>query len=156
MTLGHHLVDTKPSDERVQMSVSEDRKRLFELLASDATVPRFFEHVADDVDWTVMGSHPLAGRYTNKRAFLAATFDVLGPLMEHGISLHVVEVHVAGAWTIAELRAESTTKQGVPFDNTYCWVCRFDDEQIVEVRAYLDSALLSYALGRAAAVSTRS
>jgi ketosteroid isomerase-like protein len=23
----------------------------------------FFEHVADDVDWTVMGTHPLAGRY---------------------------------------------------------------------------------------------
>ena len=23
----------------------------------------FFEHVADDVDWTVMGTHPLAGAY---------------------------------------------------------------------------------------------
>ena len=22
----------------------------------------FFAHVADDVDWTVMGTHPLAGR----------------------------------------------------------------------------------------------
>ncbi len=23
----------------------------------------FFEHVADDVDWTVMGTHPLSGHY---------------------------------------------------------------------------------------------
>ena len=28
------------------------------------------------------------------------------------------------------------------FDNRYCWVMRFDGETIVEVRAYLDSALV--------------
>jgi uncharacterized protein len=28
----------------------------------------FFEHVADDVDWTVMGTHPLAGHYFSCRA----------------------------------------------------------------------------------------
>jgi ketosteroid isomerase-like protein len=30
----------------------------------------FFEHVADDVNWTVMGSHPLAGDYRTKVNFL--------------------------------------------------------------------------------------
>jgi ketosteroid isomerase-like protein len=28
------------------------------------------------------------------------------------------------------------------FDNRYCWVIRFEDNTIVEVRAYLDSALV--------------
>ena len=28
------------------------------------------------------------------------------------------------------------------FDNRYCWVIRFKAEMIVEVRAYLDSALV--------------
>ena len=27
----------------------------------------FFEHVADDVDWTVMGTHPLAGHYPRSK-----------------------------------------------------------------------------------------
>ena len=27
----------------------------------------FFDHVADDVDWTVMGAHPLAGHYAARR-----------------------------------------------------------------------------------------
>jgi ketosteroid isomerase-like protein len=31
---------------------------------------------------------------------------------------------------------------GKPFDNRYCWVTRFSNETIVEVRAYLDSALV--------------
>jgi len=34
----------------------------------------FFTHVADDVDWTVMGTHPLAGHYKSKADFTAATF----------------------------------------------------------------------------------
>jgi hypothetical protein len=28
----------------------------------------FFTHVAEDVDWTVMGTHPLAGHYLSKKA----------------------------------------------------------------------------------------
>ena len=37
----------------------------------------FFAHVADDVDWTVMGTHPLAGNYRSKAAFIAGTFTKL-------------------------------------------------------------------------------
>jgi ketosteroid isomerase-like protein len=37
----------------------------------------FFTHVADDVDWTVMGTHPLAGRYRSKA-------DVIGSAAHRG------------------------------------------------------------------------
>ena len=37
----------------------------------------FFAHVADDVDWTVMGTHPLAGHYRSKADY-AGTFAKLG------------------------------------------------------------------------------
>ena len=32
----------------------------------------FFKQVADDVDWTVMGTHPHAGHYLRKADFIAA------------------------------------------------------------------------------------
>jgi len=35
----------------------------------------FFAHVADDVDWTVMGTHPLAGHYKSKTDFIAGTLE---------------------------------------------------------------------------------
>ena len=38
----------------------EDRAALFDKLQDPATQPEFFEHVADDADWTVEGTHPLA------------------------------------------------------------------------------------------------
>jgi len=33
----------------------------------------FFEHVDDNVDWIVEGTHPLAGHYKSKSDFLAGT-----------------------------------------------------------------------------------
>ena len=42
-----------------------------------------------------------------------------------------------------ELHSLATAKNGLRFDNRYCWVCRFSGDKIVEVRAYLDSALVA-------------
>jgi uncharacterized protein len=44
----------------------------------------FFDHVADNVDWTVMGTHPLAGRYTSKAQFIAGTFAKLAKVLPDG------------------------------------------------------------------------
>jgi ketosteroid isomerase-like protein len=49
----------------------DDRVSLFKNLESPDTQERFWEHVADDVDWTVEGTHPLAGRYHGKEAVRA-------------------------------------------------------------------------------------
>ena len=92
------------------MTIQADYVRtLFANLESGRT-DAFFDHVAEDVNWTVMGTHPLAGTYHSKADFLAHTFTRLN--------------------------------NGKPFDNGYCWVARFSNGNIVEVRAYLDSALV--------------
>jgi ketosteroid isomerase-like protein len=136
-------------------TVTADREQLFATLADPATTGQFFERVSDEVSWTVEGTHPLAGTYTSKRSFVDSTFTVLDPLMRDGLRLEVRNLHVAGDYAIAELQAIATTTEGVPFDNRYCWVCRFDGDLIVEVRAYLDSAMVAYAIGRADALSRK-
>jgi len=103
----------------------------------------FFEHVADGVDWTVEGTHPLAGRYHSKADFLAHTFEKLGKVLPRGAELHVQHVLISDDWAVVELESEATAKNGLRFDNRYCWVCRFAEGRIVEVRAYLDSALVA-------------
>jgi ketosteroid isomerase-like protein len=103
----------------------------------------FFEHVADDVDWTVMGTHPLAGRYASKSAFKAATFARLGKVLPGGAQLRVTNVITAGDIAVVELVSGAIARNGMRFDNHYCWVVRFDRSRIVEVRAYLDSAMVA-------------
>ncbi len=102
----------------------------------------FFAYVADDVDWTVMGTHPLAGKYRTKASFLAHTFARLNKILEEGVVLRVTNVLVDGDSAAVEMESLSTALNGKPFDNRYCWMVRFSNGTIVEVRAYLDSALV--------------
>jgi ketosteroid isomerase-like protein len=102
----------------------------------------FFEHVAEDVNWTVMGTHPLAGTYHTKADFLAHTFARLDKILKEGVVLRVSNILVDGDSAAVELESLSTALNGKPFDNRYCWKVHFSNGTIVEVRAYLDSALV--------------
>ena len=64
-------------------------------------------------------------------------------MLRDDAQLSVVNVMVSGDWAIVELRADATAKNGMRFDNSYCWLARFHDGKIVEVRAYLDRALVA-------------
>jgi ketosteroid isomerase-like protein len=44
---------------------------------------------------------------------------------------------------VVELHSLATAKNGMRFDNLYCWVVYFRNEVIVRVRAYLDSAMVA-------------
>jgi hypothetical protein len=55
----------------------------------------FFDHVADNVDWIVEGTHPLAGHYHSKTEFLAHTFEKLAKVLPKGAELQVA----TGRWS---------------------------------------------------------
>lgn len=128
------------------MTVDKDTVREWLAHLEQGDADGFFGHVADDVHWTVMGTHPLAGVYTDKRTFLASTFGRLDKVLKEGVRLRVRQLFMDGDHAIAELEALSTALNGKPFDNTYCWVMRLEDDMIREVRAYLDSALVARTL----------
>ncbi|HXP38745.1 MAG TPA: hypothetical protein VN833_00670, partial [Candidatus Acidoferrales bacterium] len=73
----------------------------------------FFEHVADKVDWIVEGTHPLAGHYLSKQAFIAGTFAKLAKVLPEGTELHVENVLVSGDWAVVELHSLATAKNGL-------------------------------------------
>jgi ketosteroid isomerase-like protein len=123
--------------------ISAERVRqIFEGLESGDGAA-FFQHVADDVDWIVMGTHPLAGHYSSKTAFIEGTFAKLGRVRPQGAQLHVEHLLVKDDEAVVELRSLATAKNGMRFDNYYCWVVYFKDEVIVKVRAYLDSVMVA-------------
>jgi uncharacterized protein len=127
------------------MSVAISRDHVREIFkgleAGDGAA--FFAHVSDDVDWTVMGTHPLAGHYRSKADFVAGTFAKLAEVLPEGAQLHLEHLGVNDGEATVELRSFATAKNGMRFDNRYCWVVLFRNEEIVRVRAYLDSAMVS-------------
>ena len=122
------------------VSESEVRKLFSKLERGDGR--EFFNHVANDVDWIVEGTHPLAGHYHSREEFFSHTFARLNKVLPGGTQLHVESVLLCGDWAVVELRSMATARNGMRFDNRYCWVVRFKDGLIVQVRAYLDSAVV--------------
>ena len=125
------------------MAITSDRVReIFKGLESGDGAA-FFGHVAENVDWVVEGTHPLAGHYLSKEAFIAGTFAKLGQVLPQGAQLHVENLIVNDDEAAVELHSLATAKNGMRFDNRYCWVVYFRDGVIVRVRAYLDSAMVA-------------
>ena len=83
---------------------------------SEGNFTAFFAHVAPDVHWTLMGTHPLAGQYFNRTIFatdallrLDATFDPL-----HPSTLKLINVVGGGdeEWSSQELHGLGICKNG--------------------------------------------
>ena len=76
-------------------------------------VPREGADVADDVEWTVIGSHHLCGHYAGKAA-VAAAMAPINAAIERPIKLHVTSI-IGGeveSWAVIELVAEAKCKNG--------------------------------------------
>jgi uncharacterized protein len=87
------------------MAITADRVReIFRGLESgDGSI--FFKHVAEDVDWFVMGTHPLAGHDVSKKAFIDGTFAKLAKVLPQGTELHTENVIVQGDQAVVELHS---------------------------------------------------
>ncbi|MGZ7109591.1 MAG: nuclear transport factor 2 family protein [Methanobacterium sp.] len=103
---------------------------------------KFFENVAHDVEWQVMGTHPLAGTYKSKEDFISKTFERLNKILKEGVILKVNNILLDGNTAVVEMESLSTALNGKPFNNTYCWIVEFQNDVICKVRAYVDSALV--------------
>ena len=103
----------------------------------------FFDHVDDKVDWIVEGTHPMAGHYQSKITFTEGTFAKLTKDLPKGAQLHVENILISGDAAAVELRSLAIAKNGFRFDNRYCWIVYFENDVIVRVRAYLDSAMVA-------------
>ena len=103
---------------------------------------RFFAFVDENVKWTVMGTHPLAGIYQTKKDFYEHTFARLNKILQQGVILEVNNIIVENDMAVVEMSSLSVANNGKPFNNKYCWIVRFKNDKIVEVRAYLDSELV--------------
>jgi|SRR5262245_46840090 len=123
------------------MAVSEDDVRQVFRGLENGNRAKFFDHVADYVDWIVEGAHSLAAHYRSKDDLLAGSFaNRILPLDARLIVEHVM---VKDDQAVVELRSFATAKDGVRFDTRYCWVVHFAGEIIDRVRAYLDSAMVA-------------
>jgi ketosteroid isomerase-like protein len=135
------------------MGANENKKlmqQIFQELSNGNSDP-FVASMADDFRWTVTGSTKWSKTYEGKQAVLGELFGTLRARINGGIKLTAHRFIAEGDLVAVEARGSSTTKNGVPYNNNYCFVFRFSNNQLKEVTEYLDTELVTAALGRVVA-----
>lgn len=110
--------------------------------------PSFFDHVAEDVSWTVTGvDNPIGGHRSNKTD-IKKPYQRIGALMETPIKPKIRHILIGntGDEAFVEFTAMAKIRNGGDFALDACWFCRFKEDKIVEVRGYMDSALMKRVL----------
>jgi ketosteroid isomerase-like protein len=106
-----------------------------------------FSLLADDVKWTNIGTTRFSGTYTGKQALLE---QLLGPLfgqLKAGIFPTIENLIAEADIVVAQTTGTAETRDGVPYNNSYCQVMRIRDGKIVEVKEYFDTQLTTSVFG---------
>jgi uncharacterized protein len=133
----------------MNVSAAENKQlmqNIFTELSNGNGAP-FVESRADDICWTIIGSTKFSGTYRGKQAVLN---ELLRPLFAQFADQYTNTAHrfiAEDDYVVVECRGRVTTKSGAPYNNTYCWICRFADGKLQELTEYLDTELVTAALG---------
>jgi uncharacterized protein len=103
--------------------------------------------MADDFRWTVTGTTKWSRTYEGKQAVLTELFGALRARINGRMRTTAHRWIAEGDFVVVEARGSNTTKSGVPYSNNYCFVFRLADSQLKEVTEYLDTELVTAALG---------
>jgi len=130
---------TAPENKQLLQSI-------FAELAKGNSTP-LLDSMADDFTWIITGNTRWSRRYEGKQTVLK---DLFGPLRARLVLPIIVVAHriiADGDCVVVEARGKNTTRDGIPYNNTYCYVFTLANGKLREMTEYFDSELVTSALG---------
>ena len=127
------------------MGAAENKKLIQDVFAAWAGGDgmAFFNTLAEDVQWTVIGTSPVSRTYTSRQAFVDGAAKPLTAKLAGPIQPTVVNIIAEGDNVVLQWEGKATTKAGKPYNNSYCWVMRIADGKVREGTAYIDTELVA-------------
>ncbi|HUE83271.1 MAG TPA: nuclear transport factor 2 family protein [Pyrinomonadaceae bacterium] len=107
----------------------------------------FIDSMADDFRWVVTGNTKWSKTYEGKQAILTDLFGALRSKVGDSLKTVADRYIAEDDLVVVEARGSSTTKEGIPYNNTYCFIFRVTDGKLREVTEYMDTELVTAALG---------
>lgn len=98
-----------------------------------------FELLAEEADWTIVGSSPLSKTYPSRQAFLDEVITPFNARMATPLKPSVRGIYADGDTVIAFFDASATTKDDQPYRNTYTWYFRMAGSKVVSATAFFDT-----------------
>jgi len=128
------------------MTTAEENKRLvreaFRPWEAGNSRP-FFDLIADDVVWTVIGSTPASGVFHSKQELVDKAFGPLLERLDGPLETRFIDVAADGDKVFLRFESSGVAKTGLHYEQAYCFAMVMKDGRIVEIVAYVDTDLLA-------------
>jgi ketosteroid isomerase-like protein len=102
---------------------------------------------APDFTWTIIGNTSWSRTYRGRES---VGKDLMRPLFTRFATRYTntaTRFIAEEDYVVVECRGNVITKSGQPYNNSYCYVCRMENGLLKELTEYLDTELVTKALG---------
>jgi uncharacterized protein (TIGR02246 family) len=125
------------------MSTADNKKLMQDIMAALANGDGrpFRDAMADDFVWIFPGRSVWSGAWRGKEAVRKELMAQLFAQFDGTYVNHATRFIAEGDYVVVECQGHVTTKNGEIYDNTYCYVCRFESGKLKELTEYMDTAL---------------
>ena len=123
------------------MNNSQLMQHIFAEMAKGNLAP-FVDAMADDMQWTWMGSGSLSHTFQGKEAVVNELLSSVKETLKPPYQVIPHRFIADGDFVVVEHTGKNTTPEGKPYNNKYCWVCRFSGGKLCELREYMDTELV--------------
>ncbi|MGO9361826.1 MAG: nuclear transport factor 2 family protein [Xanthobacteraceae bacterium] len=106
-----------------------------------------FDSMAEDFRWIIGGTTSWSRSYDGKQAVLDELIVPLRARMAGRMKTVAHRFIAADDYVVVEARGHNRTRAGKPYNNAYCYVVRLRDGKLSELTEYLDTELVTAALG---------
>jgi ketosteroid isomerase-like protein len=113
---------------------------------SEGNLEPLLEAMADDIEWTIIGSTGLSGTFRGKPEVIEKMIRPLGESLDGHVQFTFERFIAEGEYVVMLARGQGRAKSGEPYNNSYCIVCRIVDGEIHEMTDYVDTELITKAL----------
>jgi ketosteroid isomerase-like protein len=132
------------------MGAAENKEAIRNMFAQLAAgnADAFLGAMADDLRYTLMGSTRFSGTFKGKQELISRLLAPLMAALTDGIALTPYNLIADGDFVAMQAHGKATTKNGKPYNNTYCHIFKFAKGKIVEVTEYLDTEMVTNVFGK--------
>jgi len=126
------------------MSTAENKKLIQEAFTAWANGDgmAFFNLLAEDARWTVIGNCPISGTYMGRQQLIEDALKPQRGKLAGPPTPTIIRLIAEGDTVVIEWVGKATTKSGKPYNNSYCYVVQIENGRIIRGTAYLDTELV--------------
>ena len=131
------------------LRVMDHKSRVQEAMSamSQGRTGPLFDLMAEDVTWRWMGVSQWTRTFQGKQMVVDKLFGGVAEDISPSFSVEVHHIHADGDHVVVEHSGRNELPDGRRYDNNYCWIFRFEEGLIQEVREYMDTQLVTETFG---------